>query len=528
MKKFLCLALVLLLLLPMTIACKKDKQDDGGNTGDVAGESSSSGSESEGGEEDDEEEAKKKYNFGILKDLPQADYDGKVFNVSMEDSSDQIGNFNAEKINGSDQNDALYKWLTKVETHFNFDVKVSANNGDGATYAKNIVTEIQGTSDAYYLYGIRAFQSWQGAVAGCFIDWRSLNTEWIDLDDAKRWDVETNDAVTFNGKFYTATGDLGASKLKNTMATFYHVELLERFGAANDIDQDYIYGLVKSGDWTLENMETIVKDVWADGNGDGIKNVGDTFGYYSNSGNSYDIWAPAMGIVAIEETDDGIEAVLSRTTNTTKLARVRDFYHNNQGVMPSSNGTGDTYYAGTSGVGAFLNSNSLFITDTFSAAYDSFRTIGTDAYGMMPQPKYDEHQDYYMSYINDNYTVWALNTNIKHGEERDFAAHMTDALCAESANSLYYEFYDVMLKKKYSKDAATREMVDKIMENVMCDATRQFGNYLAGEGGVEGYTGAVRSYLRNPDYDLNTNLMAYEQQINSPGGSLEKMFGFYQ
>ena len=304
------------------------------------------------------------------------------------------------------------------------------------------------------------------------------------------------------------------------------MELLDRHGAAKGIDQDYIYGLVKSGDWTLEEMEKIVKDVWVDIDKDNAKSVSDTFGYYSMTGPSYDIWVPAMGIVAITENNGVLCANLSASENTAKLKKVRDFYHNNMGVMPASNSANADYYEGAqSETSAFIAGNAMFITTTFSAAYDSFRGISTDAYGMMPQPKYDRTQDYYVSYIHDQYTVWALNTNIANGAERDFAAHVTDALCAESANSLYYEFYDEMLKSKYSKDNATREMVDKIMVNVMCDATRQFGNYLSNTADVEGYTGAVRSYFRKAEYSFNTALQAYEQVINNPTeGALKKMY----
>ena len=138
---------------------------------------------------------------------------------------------------------------------------------------------------------------------------------------------------------------------------------------------------------------------------------------------------------------------------------------------------------------------------------------------------YDEDQGYYMSYVNDNYTVWGINGNLTVGEEQNFAAHITDALCCESSNTVYYQFYDIILNQRYSKDKDMAGMVDKVMENVMCDASRQFGNFLvSGDNAVEGYTGAVRNFLRSGDYDLETKLTAYEQAISAKGGKLDQLF----
>ena len=554
MKKFLCLALVLLLLLPMVIACKQDPagnpQGSGSGSGDVQGGGSGSGSGNggnggNGGDNGDETDPIIKYNMDILDYLPEAPnggYNGKKFNVSMENDSGHIGNFYATEITGDLANDTLYRWITKIETTYGVDVTASATQGTGDDYAKAIVADLKTSSSHYQLYGIRAFQSWQPAVQKLFLDWNSLSKDWITLEGSKafkdengndvvidaadRWDVPTNGAVTFNGKFYTATGDLGVSKLKNTMATFYHVDLLEQYGVDNGYDQDYIYGLVDEGDWTLDKMEEIAKDVYNDNNRDGLRDAGDTYGYYSNSGNSYDIWAPAMGVTAYEEDAEGRPvAVLNKPENITKLTRVREFYHNNRGVMPSSNTGSGLYPFALSETSAFVNGQSLFVTTTFSAAYDSFQRIGTEAYGIMPQPMYDEDQGYYMSYVNDNYTVWAINCNLTVGEEQNFAAHITDALCAESANQVYYQFYDILLKQRYSKDKETAGMVDKVMENVLCDATRQFGNFLtSGDNSVEGYTGAVRNFLKSEDYDFETKLTAYEEAISAKGGKLDQMF----
>ena len=525
------------MLLPMTIACKKDSGDpqgSGSGSGDVVenggngNNNGGSGNNNSGNGNGNSSNPEDIYDFNILSKLPAANYNGKKFNVCMEEGSGQIGNFNATEITGDLANDTLYRWITKIEQTYNTDVVVSSPFGSSDAYAKALIDELK-TSNYYQLFGIRAFQSWQPAVQKLFLDWNSLDSAWIDLEDADRWDVATNDAVTFNGKFYTATGDLGVSKLKNTMATFYHVNLLEQYGVDNGFDQDYIYGLVDEGQWTLDAMENIAKNVYNDNNKDGLRDAGDTYGYYSNSGNSYDIWAPAMGVTAYKEDANGRPtAVLNTPENVAKLTKVRDFYHNNRGIMPSSNnGSGDAYCFGVSETGAFVNGNALFITTIFSAAYDTFQTIGTEAYGIMPQPMYDEDQGYYMSYVNDNYTVWAVNCNLTVGEEQNFTAHIIDALCAESANQVYYQFYDILLKQRYSKDKATAGMVDKVMENVMCDATRQFGNYLI-TGGTEGYTGTVRKFLRNESYEFTTKLTAYEDAISATGGILDKMFEAYQ
>ena len=55
---------------------------------------------------------------------------------------------------------------------------------------------------------------------------------------------------------------------------FYNVSLAKTYGIED------LHDTVLSGKWTLEKMETVIKDAYRDTNANGVKDVGDNFGLY--------------------------------------------------------------------------------------------------------------------------------------------------------------------------------------------------------------------------------------------------------
>ena len=129
------------------------------------------------------------------------------------------------------------------------------------------------------------------------------------------------------------------------------------------------------------------------------------------------------------------------------------------------------------------------ITTRLSYAAQFAKDLGAEAYGILPAPLKDEDQEDYYTKLFNEFAVWGVSKNILDADV-DFIAHITDALCAESSQTLYPKFYDILLKQRYSKDPATARMVDVIMKNVNIDPTFMYNTVL------DGYAELTRGLLR--------------------------------
>ena len=104
----------------------------------------------------------------------------------------------------------------------------------------------------------------------------------------------------------------------------------------------------------------------------------------------------------------------------------------------------------------------------------------------------------------------------------DFIAHITDALCAESSQTLYPKFYDILLKQRYSKDPATAKMVDLIMKNVAIDSTFLYNNF------VDNYATLTRSLLWvNTRPDFVSSYASFENTLPKKLEELYKLHADY-
>lgn len=492
-RKWLALLLTLLLAVPLLAGCKGEEQPG----------SNSAVSETSGGPTYETTPPRYDGNANILDTLPEGHYGGKDFAISVYDG--HYYQFDAERPNGDLINDTLYNWMDKIEGRYDVVLDVR-KSGDWGSYYGNITTEILAGLDVANLYGTMAFQHYSGVINGLFQNWLDIS-DMIDLE-AERWDQDVNNEVTYNDVLYGLTGNLGVSKLQYTMATFYNTEMMNAYGYTTD----RLVQLVDDGDWTFEAFSTVVKDIYTDLDASGTVSEGDVFGYIGCEGNSFDIWFPSFNIqITSRDVDNTITPTLYTESNATVLGMLCDFYHDNEGVRIFD----VTQYSSET---LFANRQAAMVSTRFYAAYTSYSDMGSEAYGILPTPKLNSEQEHYISKLNDQYTIWCVAKSLPDSE-RDFTAHITDALCAESSTTVYYQFYDVILKNRYSKDPDTARMVDLIMDHVSFDTAIMYGEYL------DGYPYMIRELIKADSTDIAS---LYAGKAESIAQKLQTVYDSYK
>ena len=484
MKKIFCVALVILMLFPMMLSCNKDEAPVESGTDVVTGTLP----EGDG---------------NLLDTIPSANYGGKRFLIGCQGEHEY--EFVAEELNGDLANDTLYRWISTINTRYG--VSVESRVPDGDFFESQSVETMSGTVETS-LYTHNAFQLYVPVLAKLYKNWNDMGSM-IDLT-ASRWDQEINKSSTYNGILYGLSGELSVSKMMYAMATFYNVDFLDEIG----YDPEYLYGVVEDGEWTIDMLEMITKDLYVDVNRNRKKDMEDTFGYLSRSGNSLDVWITQFDMsITSRDTANTITPTLYSERNVEILKRLCQFYYDNQGIACIEGHTDEN----TTEAEAFRDGVASVVTCRFSRA-TLFAELGVDSFGILPGVKWDEEQDDYYTGIHDRYAIYGVSKSILDAD-KDFIAHITDALCAESSQTVYPQYYDVLLKQRYSKDPDTARMVDLIMRNVRFDTAFQFGKHL------DMYPYMLRELVMANDQNLAS---AYAKISQNLPAKLGEVYGAYQ
>ena len=529
-KRIICALLVMLMLAPMLFACGPKPapvEPSESQSGDAQVSDSAAGTQ--GGDQTaaaTESDTKKTTSLGdgyvdenILKTLPSADYNGATFQIALPNSAEHGYQFDAPRITGNLETDALYRWMKKVKDTYN--IEISYKDAWDGDYATTAGAEIAIGTSKYNLYGHYAFEIHKFIMQGWFQDVNALGqmtdengTKYMDLSQI-RWDQKLNSEVTYNGKLLSLTGDLGVSKLQSAMATFVNSNLLWDYCGMKNED---LYKIVNDGEWTFEKFKELTAMIYEDDSMPG-KSFGDTLGYLSTSGNSLDVWFPAFSleITKRDEVNNTITATFMDSFNVSVIDELRKFYYDGETVMMGFNVSG-----AQSEIGKFRNEELGFCTTQFRNVYGADGFNNMQAFGIVPTPKWDTEQQVYRTKLNDRYTIWGVAACLPN-EQRQFTAHITDALCAESSETLYYQYYEVLLKNRYSKEPATAAMVDKVMEHPHFDTVIQFGTFLGVNG--NNYAFFPRYLIVNREWDVSSK---YEEIEDVLSGQLQQVYDKYK
>ncbi|MBP3919860.1 MAG: hypothetical protein J6I50_11915 [Clostridia bacterium] len=435
----------------------------------------------------------------ISDNLPDKDWGGKEFRIVTSEEFDVDKHLWVEEQNGDQCNDAVYKRNEKIESRFNTKIVIlpQGTNRDMPTevFKKAVIAG----DDSAELYSYVDYMAYKPVGADCCYDW----TEIPHIDLTQPWHNKlANDGATINGKLFTICSDLSVSSMTYTYAIFFNTRLAANY----DMDAEYLYGLVKNGEWTIDKFIELTKDLYADNNGDGKKDENDTYGFGYQITNPADVWLTAFDQPLTKVNADGTLSIDYLTEKTdSALQKLRDYQGNSQGFF--------TYTTQYDEEKFFANGTLVFSPMRFDAAFKALRDM-TDVYSMLPYPKWDTAQENYYTNADDKFQVFSVPVTASNTE---FVGMIYEALCAESYRSVYPAYYDVALKGKYSSDQTTAEIIDLIMSGRKFDVSFQFGEQLFAR-----LPYLFRDMLLSPNKELASNYATVEKKI------LKKIDQFYE
>ena len=490
MKKILSIVLILSTLLLVIAGCgSPETVSDGGND-----------TKAPDGETTIAEETELVY----TPDFEVIDWEGKEFIFACTSSAYDGGYYETidifvETEIGEVFNDAVYRRNKNVEEKYN--VKIVENKYDAVgTTISNAVNAGDDICNAIFSF---MNEPQTHAQNGMLID---LNTmPHMDFDQPW-WDVNMKNDLSIGGKTYLMTGDISVMDDNCTVLFFFNKKLVADYELANP------YELIDSGKWVFDEFYGMVKGVSADLNGDGVYDDNDLLGSVMAYHNVQYV-AQGSGVRYFELDSAGTPQPIFMNEHTVnvmdKISAL--FFDTTISIFINnlSDPLGGNQYAYARRL--FTNDQILFCLSQ-PLIFNEFRDMESE-FGLMPMPKYNEKQDRYYSPVDIACTFLTVP---KTASDLDFTGYILEGFAAESKNTLTPAYYDVMLKRKYTRDDESADVLDLIAKSRLYDL-----GVFYGWGGVNNI---ITSAIQSQNTDIQS---AYDKIAESMTTAIAKTVEAY-
>ena len=379
----------------------------------------------------------------IRDNVPEMDF-GQDMDLLMSNISWATTNIVGDEITGDLIGDAQYNMKLSMEERFN--TKISEVYTDDIWSTAFVSRLISADDDTYEICFVLDLYAPGYANSGLVLSLEEV--PYIDLSQPY-WDQSLRPCVTIAGKTWFAFGCFDLSYYDLTHILTFNKSLTA------DLNLEDPYTLVKEGRWTVDAFETAAKTAVRDVDGDGSMTDADSWGFTSVAKQILPCFWMAAGEQSIAKDEKDLPYL-----NIEGNERFYNVFNRMYSVMWDNgiwcpNTEDQNFWSGT--VNMFGSNRALFAASTFYYL-NEFRDLDAD-FGILPYPKYTEDQDGYHSRVEGGCKIAVIPVNNKNP---GYAGALLEAMAAYSFNQIIPEYYEVVLKRKNSRDEDSSAMLDLI------------------------------------------------------------------
>jgi len=352
----------------------------------------------------------------------------------------------AYEATGDRLNDAVFNRNAWLAEQYGF--TIIADYSTGAGNCDELKTLAAAGDDVYDMAFPQARAAANMAQAGVLRDLYTV--PYLDFDNPT-WSGMLIDMLRINGNVYYAAGDISVNSYEAVMGLLFNKPLAANLNLSDP------YALVRDGDWTLDNFDTMCTIATQDLNGDGSMTADDQWGmvHQTSKGGIVLYYGCGEHLVGLSDEDIPFLAVGSeRSVNV--YDKVSELLYN----TPSYYECGD---ADT--LTMFQNEKALFLQVAL-VHVNTLRQSDVN-FGILPLPKWNTEQKEYVQ-TADGWCVSPLVIPSIVGNI-DRAGFIAQAFAEASSVMIKPEYYDIILKGKLTRDQESGEMLDIIYKNFVID-----------------------------------------------------------
>ncbi len=461
LKRILCLTLVVLMLLPLLVACGNDKDKNKGsnNNGDKGGVDQSL----------------------LEAEMPDdgvgmQDFGGKTFRLlGFNAASANEFEVDAEDT-GTTLKAAVYARNEALKGRLKCDLKWDYIAGH-AGYEAQFVNEAglrAGSGQVQIFTPYSQAGSWL-MQNGILQDLKKV--KYLDFTDPW-WNPSFLSECTVNDRLYFASGDISWTMMGNTIGFCFNKDILsqksqvlEQFGVTS------MYELVQQGKWTIDNFITISRAVAA-------KN---TYGFTAYIV-PMDAFFKGVGLNWMEVNANGQQEMsddISSGRTNTVLGKLSPFFRTDAAAVRLGYDVNLDYATNNGNKSNPSNpewqkGQSLFVLNAMLSITDfRFTELGFD-FGVLPMPMYDETQydinDKALGYrtIPDfEYSIICVPRQVK-GVTLDQVGAVLQVMASEGQARIATPYFEEVMKKQEADSADDYTMWETIKNSTVLEGGRLF------------------------------------------------------
>lgn len=400
---------------------------------------------------------------------------------------------------GETINDGIYARNLALEERLN--IKITGLFDMNAT--TTLTKTVSAGDDAYDAAWLRLDAAGPAAQTGAVYDWHDVPQ--VDLTKAY-WDQSIIRDLSIGGKVYYLTGDISTIDNQATWIMMFNKNMV------NEYDMEDPYTLVRDGKWTLDKFSEMTKDIARDINGDGKYTIDDMYGLSTTIDTIYGLFYSTGLSFISKDSDDLPYFNLDMQKAQDVLERTAEIFNEGNRTLVASRITSQTSDVISGIRQAFFEDRALFYAEVmFHVA--NLRQMETD-FGIIPQPKYDEAQKDYITFVNPAGSCLTVPITVGNVEQSGI---VLEAMASESYRHLTPAYYNTALQQKYTRDDESAEMLDLLLQNRVYDLAMiySWGNINAN----------YRSLADKNDTDLSSLVAKREKQVVS---GIEKFLAAFE
>lgn len=383
--------------------------------------------------------------------LDKEKYD-REFSILIRD--DCVDDFVVEDMKGDVLGDSLYERNTVVADDFGVELVFNDQGNSYSSVNEAAKQQVNGGLDDYDVFIGHKYSYTDLAMNNYLYDLGKIAS--VDLSGAW-WDQGCYENLTVGGHTYVMTGDiLPDSSMRISSCMVFNKDLMTELGKSVDVLND----TARNGGFTLDVLNTYCKDVTLDLNGDSKFNYTDD--RYCLTG--WKMAAPYAMFYGAGGMFVTIEDGTPEVTYTDE--KVTGIYEKLYSLIVDGNAyhvTNETLYDTMFDV--FTEGRALFSTMTLRLI-SQYLSEMEDAYGILPEPKFDTYQEEYLSFVNGSTSLVMI---AKTEEDPEFVGTIMEAMATYNYSHVTPNMFQVVTKLQAAQDPASAEMVDLIIRNRVFD-----------------------------------------------------------
>lgn len=443
-------------------------------------------------------------------EIPEPDYDFGGYKFRILVNGDAFGDYRAREFFAPEQtgdviNDAVYKRNITAEEKYNFSLEIIGDTTYSSPAQTVAAKSIKSGDDAYDM--VMPYMTMDGASSlaqqNLLLDLKTLNG--LNLENPW-WDQRANGQLPIGGRLFFTTGDI--SIVLGSYCTF---GILFNKSLIRDNDLENPYALVKSGDWTIDKMYDMAKNITKDINGDGTLSHEDQWGVLSELNASNGMFFSSGEHIVSQGSDGYPEITMYNPRSVSVIDKVFDFLQDEHTVIFANTMKVDSVWEYAAKIMA--EGNALFRTCAL-VGVEELRAAELD-FGIIPYPKYDKTQNGYNNLVS---TICVPGVCVPATVSNpETVSAIIEILARGAANTITPAYFEQTLYNRLVRDDESYDMLKLIFSTRVYDLA-----YIYDWGGM-GFL--LMNMNNNKQKDFTS---AYEKIADKTKAEMEKTIDLYK